>query len=47
MSSAGPLPVQPKRRIWLWVLGALVSCVVIFLLMNIMLANVAQRAGTP
>ena len=45
MSSAGPLPEPPKRRIWLWVIGVLVSCVLIFLLMNILLSGVAEKAA--
>jgi hypothetical protein len=47
MSPAGPLPEQPKRRLWLWIIGALVTCVVLFLLMNMMLMGVAEQTGAP
>ena len=47
MSSAGPLPDPPKRRLWLWIVGALISCLVLFLLMNVLLAGIAQNAATP
>ncbi|MFM9108291.1 MAG: hypothetical protein ACKOWF_16505 [Chloroflexota bacterium] len=47
MSSAGPLPDPPKRRLWLWIVGALISCLVLFLIMNVLLAGLAQNAATP
>jgi len=46
MSPAGPLPEQPRRRVWLWVVGALLFCVAMFVLMNVLLVGMApQGAG--
>jgi hypothetical protein len=47
MSSAGPLPEPPRRRLWLWIVGGLLGCVVMAFLMNAMLMQVAQNAGAP
>lgn len=47
MSSAGPLPEQPKRRLWLWIGGGLLACVVMFLIMNVLLAGVVSNAPAP
>lgn len=44
MSPAGPLPEQPKRRLWLWIVGGLLFCVAMFIMMNVLLAGIAPPA---
>lgn len=35
MSSAGPLPDPPKRRIWLWVLGGIGAVILLCIVLSI------------
>lgn len=47
MSPAGPLPEQPRRRIWLWVVGGLLFCVAMFVLMNVLLVGMMPPDAAP
>ena len=47
MSPAGPLPEQPRRRIWLWIVGALLFCVAMFVVMNVMLVGMMPPDAGP
>ncbi len=41
MSSPGPLPDPPKRRIWLWVLGG-IGAVILLCVVMIIISSLAM-----
>ena len=45
MSSAGPLPEPPRRRIWLWALVAIGLCVFIYLMMMLTNSVISNAVG--
>lgn len=45
MSSAGPLPDPPKRRVWLWVLGGIGAIILLCVVMTIISSMAVPPAG--